>query len=83
MDKSTISMAMFNSKLSVYQSMYIYIYTYLYILYINQYLWPFIVDLPLEQCSKPCWLMIIGDYTTLHMLGIMIIQERGIPNYKW
>ena len=31
-------------------------------------------------CSKP--LLVddsLGDYTTLHILGIMIIQERGIP----
>jgi hypothetical protein len=23
--------------------------------------------------------MIIGDYTTLHILGVTIIQQRGIP----
>ena len=30
MGKSTISMAMFNSELFVYQRVYIYIYTYIY-----------------------------------------------------
>ena len=25
------------------------------------------------------WLMILGDSTTLHIVGIIIIQERGIP----
>ena len=30
---------------------------------------------------KPCWLLVIGDYIlpTLYILGITIIQERGIP----
>ena len=36
-----------------------------------------------DQCSKPLlvdeW---FGNYTTLHILGIRIIQERGIPFQK-
>ena len=34
----------------------------------------------------PCWLMIIEDHTTLYILGIIGIQERGIPtktNQEW
>ena len=34
---------------------------------------------PFEQCSKP-WLVddLFGDYTTLYIFGITIVQERGI-----
>jgi len=32
----------------------------------------------LSGVQNPCWL-IIGDCTTLHILGIRIIQEQGIP----
>ena len=32
-----------------------------------------------SSVQNPGWSMIIRDYTTLHILGIKIIQERGIP----
>ena len=33
--------------------------------------------LHMSSVQNPCWLMMIGDYTTLYILGIAII--RGIP----
>ena len=44
----------------------------------------------LNSVQNPCWLMIIGDYTTQYIggsMGILIIQERGTPmsqpGFKW
>ena len=32
----------------------------------------------MSSVHNPCWLMILGDYTTQY-IGSVIIQERGIP----